>query len=220
MELSQNNHVTSIMITDINQLDLNKRYTYADYLAWQFKERVELIKGKVFKMSPAPSDEHQRISGAIHGIIWPFLRNHPCQVRHAPYDVRLAISNEVPISEKRKKAALPLPDDQIETVVQPDITVICDPGKIDKKGCIGSPDLVIEILSEGNNKADVEEKFNIYEDAGITEYWIVHPTEQTITVYALHGKKYIGSKPYAAGETIRSRVLRGLDFEVAEVFEG
>lgn len=208
------------MITNLDQLDLTKKYTYADYLAWQFKERVELIKGKVFKMPPSPSDEHQRISGAIHGIIWSFLRNRPCQVRHAPYDVRLAISNEVPISEKRKKAALSLTDDQIETVVQPDITVICDAAKIDKKGCMGSPDLVIEILSEGNNKADVDEKFNIYEGAGITEYWIVHPTEQTITVYTLQNKKYVGSKPYAAGETIRSQVLKGLDFQVAEVFAG
>ena len=208
------------MITNLDQLDLTKKYTYADYLAWQFKERVELIRGKVFKMSPAPSDEHQRISGAIHGIIWSFLRNRPCQVRHAPYDVRLTISNEVPISEKRKKAALSLTDDQIETVVQPDITVICDAAKIDKKGCMGSPDLVIEILSEGNNKADVDEKFNIYEDAGITEYWIVHPTEQTITVYSLQHEKYIGSKPYTSGETIRSQVLKGLDFEVAEVFGG
>ena len=206
------------MITDIDQLDLSKKYTYADYLAWEFKERVELIKGKVFKMSPAPSDEHQRISGAIHGVIWPFLRNNPCQVRHAPYDVRLTISNKVPISEKRKKTALPLPDDQIETVVQPDITVICDPGKIDKKGCMGSPDMVVEILSEGNNKADVDEKFNIYQDAEVTEYWIVHPIEQTITVYTLKNKKYIGSKPYTAGEAIHSQVLKGLAFEVAEVF--
>ena len=83
---------------------------------------------------------------------------------------------------------------------------------------LGSPDLVIEILSEGNNKADVDEKFNIYEDAGITEYWIVHPIEQTIIVYTLQNNKYIGSKPYTTGETIQSRVLPGLTFEVAEVF--
>ena len=206
------------MITDINQLDLNRTYTYADYLTWQFKERVELIRGKIFRMSPAPNDEHQRISSTLHGLIWSFLRKSPCQVRHAPYDVRLTISREIQVSSERKKTAFSLSDEQIETVVQPDITVICDPAKIDKKGCMGSPDLVIEILSEGNNKTDVDEKFRIYEDAGIPEYWIVHPTEQTVTAYTLQNGKYSGSKPYTAGEAIPCQALKGFTLEVAELF--
>ena len=206
------------MVTNINQLDLHKKYTYADYLTWQFKERVELIRGKVFRMSPAPNDEHQRISGICHGLIWSFLRNSPCQVRHAPYDVRLTISNEVPITNKRKRTARTLSDDQIETVVQPDITVICDSSKIDKRGCLGAPDMVIEILSEGNNKVDLDEKFMIYEDAGISEYWIVYPGEQNVIVYTLQNKKYAGSKPYTTGEKIESKVLKGFTFDVSEIF--
>lgn len=206
------------MITDIRQLDLSQNYTYADYLTWRFQERVELIRGKVFKMSPAPTEAHQRASSILHGLIWSFLRGQTCQVRHAPYDVRLAISKGLDISSKRRKTARELPDNQIETVVQPDIIVICDPGKIDEKGCVGSPDLVIEILSEGNNRVDVGEKFAIYENAGVPEYWIVHPHEQTITRYQLREGRYIGSKPYAAGEQVESQALPGLVIPVSEVF--
>lgn len=206
------------MITDINQLDLNKKYTYADYLTWRFKERVELIRGKVFRMSPAPTDEHQRISSICHGLLWSFLRNSTCQVRHAPYDVRLTVSSETPISSKRKRTARTLTDDQIETVVQPDIVVICDASKIDRRGCAGAPDLIMEILSEGNNRVDLDEKFNIYENAGIPEYWIIYPGEQNILVYTLREGKYVGSKPYTAGDTIYSQALEGFALDVSDVF--
>ena len=77
------------MITDINQLDLNKTYSYADYLTWQFQEKLELIKGKIFKMSPAPSTAHQRISGNLHGHLFNFFKPHPCNLFAAPFDVRL-----------------------------------------------------------------------------------------------------------------------------------
>lgn len=208
------------MITDINQLNLNKTYTYADYLAWQFQERVELIRGHIRKMSPAPGDAHQKVSINLSTAFKIFLRKKKCQVRYAPYDVRLIIPAETPISPKRKKSAASVSDAAIQTVVQPDILVICDPSKIDAKGCLGAPDLVVEILSEGNNRDDLVEKFALYESAGVQEYWIVHPHEQTITLYIPNEQgKYIGSKPFVPGEMIHSAVLPGLEIRVEEVFE-
>lgn len=207
------------MITSFSQLDLNKRYTYADYLTWEFKERVELLRGYVRKMSPAPNDAHQRVSGYLHGTIWAFLRGQSCEVRHAPYDVRLVIPSATPISDKRRAASTAISDDDIQTVVQPDLLVVCDVGKIDERGCFGPPDLVVEILSAGNNRADLVEKFAIYETAGVAEYWIVHPFEQTIIVYRLNeAGTYIGAKPLAPGELLSTPLLPGLEIPVEEVF--
>lgn len=208
------------MITDINQLNPSKTYTYADYLAWRFKERVELIHGHIRKMSPAPSDAHQKVSINLSTAFSIFLKKKKCQVRYAPYDVRLIIPSETPISSKRKKGATAVSDAEIQTVVQPDILVVCDPSKIDAKGCLGAPDLVVEILSEGNNRDDLVEKFAIYESAGVREYWIVHPHEQTITIYAPNERgKYAAAKPFVPGEMIHSAVLPGLEIAVGEVFE-
>ena len=121
------------MITDIKQLNLNNFYSYADYLTWRFAERVELIKGKIFKMSPAPSLLHQQVSTALMVQIGRYMTNNPCQVFHAPFDVRLPIKSTS--------------DEKIDTVLQPDITVVCDESKLDAKGCNGAPDLVVEIIS-------------------------------------------------------------------------
>ena len=134
------------MITDINQLDFNKKYTYADYLTWQFKERVELIKGRLFRMSPAPNVKHQEIVGDIYGNLWSFLKNKPCRVFVAPFDVRLPNLDE----NNSKKY----------TVVQPDVTVICDASKLDEQGCNGAPDLVVEVLSPGNTAKEMNDKFS------------------------------------------------------------
>ena len=109
------------MITDINQLDLNKRYTYADYLTWQFDEMVELIRGKIFRMSPDPSMLHQNVSGNLYYIIRRYLKKQPCKVFHAPFDVRLPL----PPAYQR--------NDKLNTVVQPDISIVCDLDKLDAK---------------------------------------------------------------------------------------
>ncbi len=197
------------MITDINQLDLNKRYTYADYLSWRFEETVELIRGKIYRMSPTPSGSHQEISGNIHGLIWNYLSDKPCKVFSAPYDVRL-----------------PLPPDQqtdhkIDTVVQPDICVICDLSKLDEKGCLGAPDWVIEILSKGSSRKDLNEKFDLYQHAGVKEYWIVHPYEGTILVYHLNDKQeyiLVRQKPFARGENPGSLVFPDFQLDTNRVF--
>ena len=196
------------MITDINQLDFSKTYTYADYLTWQFSERVELIMGRIFRMS-APSRSHQKISLAIERLIDNFLlkENSHCELYHAPFDVRL------PLPPHRIKG------DKVNTVVQPDICVICDLDKLDEKGCQGAPDLIIEILSSGNSKREVQDKFDLYESAGVLEYWVVQPTEKFITRYNLdENNKYIGSRIFTEDDTIESRVLQGFQVEINQIF--
>lgn len=208
-------------ISDFNELDLSKTYSYADYLTWKFQERVELIKGHIFKMSPAPNTLHQRISG---NIFYQFRRYFAgrgnCNVFHAPFDVRLLISESDPhISKKRKKKAERLSDGSILTVVQPDITVICDPAKIDERGGIGAPDLVVEILSPGNSSLEMREKFNLYESNGIKEYWVVFPAEEVIQVYALNKEdQYIGLPPQVHGDYIQSRFFPEMRINVSEIF--
>ncbi|MEQ1678695.1 MAG: Uma2 family endonuclease, partial [Chitinophagaceae bacterium] len=133
----------------VEEPDSSVSYTYADYLQWKFEERLELFRGKIFKLS-APNTKHQVIS---RNIIAPFvmlLKKKPCQAFAAPFDVRLPVKN-------RKK------DDEVTTVVQPDICVICDESKLDSRGCCGAPDLVVEILSPGNSKKEIKMKFELYE---------------------------------------------------------
>jgi Uma2 family endonuclease len=196
------------MITDINQLDFSKTYTYADYLTWQFSERVELIMGRIFRMS-APNRRHQDISLTLERQIDNFLLRHNsrCKLYHAPFDVRL------PLPPHRIKG------DKIDTVVQPDICVICDLDKLDEQGCQGAPDLIIEILSSGNSKREVQAKFDLYESAGVLEYWVVQPTEKFIIRYNLDEMgKYIGSRLYTEDDTIESKVLQGFKIEINQIF--
>ena len=147
-------------------------YTYADYLKWQFEERLELFKGKIFKLS-APNTKHQVLLGNIHVLIAAFLKIRSCQVFLAPFDVRLPVKN-------RKK------DDEVTTVVQPDLCIVCDDSKIDSRGCCGAPDLVVEILSPGNSKKEIRLRHELYEEAGVKEYWIVNPEEENIVVFVLN----------------------------------
>ncbi len=190
------------MYTDINQLDLNKLYTFKDYLSWQFKMRVEIIKGKVFKMSPAPSPVYQEVVSALNAELYQFLKGKSCKVFPAPFDVRLDAVNE-----------------DIHTVVQPDICVICDLTKIDSKGCIGAPELIVEIISPSTVKKDLHEKYDLYERNGVKEYWIIHPYERTLTVFILdeHGK-YIPSKPLTEGDVVKSNILKGFELNLDTIF--
>lgn len=185
-------------------LDLNKVYTYADYFKWQFEERVELIRGYIFKMSPAPNRVHQQISSDIHGQLWSFLKGKKCRVYSAPFDVRLPRkSNE---------------DNDITTVLQPDICVVCDLSKLDKRGCIGAPDIVVEILSPGNNAKELKNKYEVYEEAGVTEYWIVSPQDNTFVVYTLTNGSYVPSRIMVTGDVVKSTVLDGFALDLTELF--
>lgn len=197
------------MITDINQLDLEKSYTYSDYLSWQFDEMVELIRGKVFKMSPAPSTEHQRISRKILLKVGNYLEGKTCELFDAPFDVRLAL----PSSKKTK--------DKIDTVVQPDLCVICDPAKIDEKGCQGAPDWIIEILSKGTASKDLTEKYKLYEHAGVKEYWIVRPYEQSVSPYLLDSEgvyQAVRKTPFVKGEKVPVAIFPGFEIDLSKVW--
>ncbi|QIP16979.1 Uma2 family endonuclease [Spirosoma aureum] len=165
------------MITDISQLDPKGTYTYADYLKWQFDESVELIKGKLYRMSPAPKRKHQDASVNLEFALLKYFEDKSCKVYDAPFDVRLPVQN-------RKNP------NQIYTVVQPDICVICDLKKLDDDGCLGAPDWVIEITSPRTAKNDFNEKYNLYEEAGVREYWIVQPKEKAVNVYTLEDGQY------------------------------
>ena len=153
-------------------LDPNKRYSYADYLTWVDDKRRELFDGMV-KLMSAPVTIHAMISANLFGNVWPYIkkRNGKCKVFHAPIDVRLPKNGETA-------------DDKIYSVVQPDIVVVCDPSKIDEKGIIGAPDLAVEVLSPSNTKLMMRTKFDLYEEAGVKEYWVVYP-KSGVTVYLL-----------------------------------
>lgn len=193
-------------VTKFSDLDLTKEYSFADYLTWKFQERIELIKGKIFEMSPAPSRIHQRISGNLHLKLGNLLQNKTCGLYAAPFDVRL-------INFKKSTN-----DNQVTTVVQPDICIICDREKLDDKGCIGAPDLIIEILSPGNTEREMGIKFDLYEENQVKEYWIIEPTDKTIFIYTLQNDKYIGLKPQTHLDVVKSPLFPNLDFPVSDVF--
>ena len=194
------------IITDINQLDMDKTYSYADYLLWRFQERVELFKGKIFKMSPATSTSHQKISRVFAGNLYNYFINNSCEFFTAPFDVKL-------LNKKRST-----PEKDIFTVVQPDLCVICDSKKLDKKGCNGAPDLVMEILSPGNSKKEMDIKFDLYEEAGVAEYWLVYPEEKSVIIYILKEGRYIGLKPFTEGQILRSTIFPDLEIDLEKVF--
>lgn len=193
------------MIHSFSDLDPAGSYTYADYLMWKFEERVELLRGKIRKMA-APSTRHQRIVTRLTRILANALWKNTCQVFVAPLDVRLTRFDQT----KNK---------EITTVVQPDLCVICDPSKLDERGCIGSPDLIVEILSPGNSRTEMRDKFEIYQEAGVLEYWIVSPIENTIQVWKLneHGK-YIGLPPAVEGDLLTTPIIPNLEIDLTEVF--
>ncbi|MEM0576353.1 Uma2 family endonuclease [Flavobacterium polysaccharolyticum] len=191
------------VVKKFSDLDLTKTYTYSDYLLWQFSERVELIRGFICKMSPAPSRKHQTISQNLNWKIYSFFENRPCSVFVAPFDVRL------PIKSSKKDT----------TVVQPDLCIICDENKLDDKGCNGAPDLIVEILSPNNSKHDVDTKFNLYQESGVKEYWMVEPEERFVLVYTLQNEEYIGLKPFSEGQIIKSPLFSEMQITVNEVFK-
>jgi Uma2 family endonuclease len=194
------------MITSLSQLDPNGSYTYADYLTWKFEEYVELIKGRVFQMA-APSRAHQGVISNLHFALRTFFINHPCKVYPAPFDVRLKRLNKATNQE-------------IITVVQPDICVVCDKEKLDDRGCIGAPDLVIEVLSPGNTKKEMRQKYEVYEESGVKEYWLVNLTDKTVLIYRLNDDgKFIGLQPLTDDDFLTTPLFEGMNIPVQNIFE-
>jgi len=184
---------------------LREFYTYGDYLNWDDDERWELIDGAAYNMTPAPSRRHQDISGELFRQFATYLLDKRCQVYASPFDVRLPEGDEA--------------DEDILTVVQPDISVICDSHKLDDAGCIGAPDLIAEILSPSTSRKDHKEKFVRYERAGVKEYWLVDPLANTVTVFKLDlGNRYGRPDVYGDNEKIVVGILPDLEIDLPLVF--
>jgi len=180
------------------------RYSYAEYLTWEMDEMVELIKGKVFRQAAAPRRKHQEIVTRVLTKLHNLVEGSRYRAYTAPFDVRL------PVRSKK--------DEDIFTVVQPDICVVCDPEKLDQAGCIGAPDLIVEILSPGNHNKELQNKYEVYEESGVKEYWIIHPEEQMLLKYTLENGKYIASKLFTTGEVVSSTCVEGFQLDLEEVF--
>ena len=161
--------------------------------------RWELIKG-IFKMSPAPLSKHQGVSGNLYFELRKHFKKRKCKVMSAPFDVRLAE----------------------DTIVQPDLCVICDMKKITRRGCSGAPDLIVEILSNSTEKIDEVEKLHLYEEYGVKEYWITHPEKEWVKQYVLAGDKFELSAIYedfGDEDVITSRIFPELEIKLCEIFE-
>ncbi|GAB3997741.1 Uma2 family endonuclease [Spirosoma daeguense] len=195
------------MITELSQLDPNGTYTYADYLKWRFEQSVELIKGKFYDMSPAPRAKHQRIAMRILRDLLNHFGDKSYEVFSAPFDVRLPNPDYEPGFNNR-----------IYTVVQPDICVICDPAKIDDFGCVGPPDWIVEITSPSTHKKDFNEKFDLYESAGVREYWIAVPKSQEIYTYVLENGVYTEYNVYEQGAKATSAIFPELTLDLDWIF--
>jgi Uma2 family endonuclease len=191
-------------------INRSQRYSYADYLSWMDDKRRELYDGIVHDLFGAPTSLHAIISANLLSIVNWFIkkRKGKCKIFHAPFDVCLPKNGETA-------------DDEIFTVVQPDICVVCDPEKIGEKGCLGAPDLVVEVQSPSTAKHDLNEKFNLYEEAGVKEYWVVFPKEKSLLVFLMqeNGKFTNGTLyDYDKGKVPVS-IFKGLKIDLKDLFE-
>ncbi len=192
------------IVHKFSEIDLSGMYSYASYLRWEFEERLEIIKGQIYKMG-VPSTSHQTVAGTIFVHIFLHLKGNSCRVFIAPFDVRLTHQSKE--------------DKDITTVVQPDLCVICDPGKIDDKGGIGAPDVVVEVLSPGNNRKELQIKYALYEEFGVKEYWIVHLIKKIILKHVLNVEgKYSTEGPFTVKDQLTSSVLPGFNLDIEALF--
>lgn len=186
-----------------------EKFTYGDYLSWDDKENWEIIHGEAYNMSPAPPTIHQLIAGELFLQIGNQLKGKSCRVIPAPFDVRFPEKNQTD-SEI---------ENEIENVVQPDISVICDRNKLDEKGCRGAPDFIIEIISPSTSRKDRMEKFFLYERMGVKEYWLVSPLEKIVEVFLLGPNgKYGRPGIFSEADTLHSSILKGLSVDLGAVF--
>ncbi len=179
-------------------------YTYEDYLKFDLDYTVEVIRGKLFKMSPAPGSSHQEISTNFATEIGYYLKGKSCKLFSAPFDVIL------PFKTKDFKKS--------ETVVQPDLCIICDSSKIKERGCFGPPDWIIEIISPNTSKKDLQDKYDVYEEAGVKEYWVVMPKSQIVEIYVLENNRYCRVGAFAQEDTASPVIFPDLKITLAEVF--
>jgi len=193
-------------ISKVSDIDMSGTYSYADYFSWKFEGRFELINGKVFKMSPVPSTAHQRLCGYLFIRLFATMSCSGCELFISPFDVRLP---------KESSA-----DKDIYTLVKPDICIVCDEDKIDSRGCLGAPDLIVEILSAGNNKRELIDKFDLYEEAGVKEYWVMNPAKKYFYIYYLNvDGKYRSTGVNFYNRAVESTVFPEFNFNLSELAE-
>ncbi len=180
------------------------RYSYADVLAWDESERIELIYGFPVMMAP-PARIHQRTIRELVLQLGNYLKGKTCEVYPAPFGVRLF------------EQQTDLPED-VDTLVEPDISVICDPSKLDDAGCKGAPDMIIEVLSPSTQHHDRSTKFDLYQLAGVREYWIIDPAAKIVQVHILEDGKYHAATVYTAGMTVPVAVLDGCSIDLSAIF--
>lgn len=188
----------------IDRNEFNVRFTYKQYLTWPEDERWELIDGIAYDMTPGPSTIHQETLGEFHRLFSQYLHDKSCKVYLSPFDVRLPYANER--------------EEDIPSVVQPDLTVICDRSKIDEHGCKGVPDLIIEILSPSTTKKDFGVKLRLYERVGVPEYWIVHPNDQTVLVFILKQESYATPSIYKVPDEVPVQMFNDFSIPLSEIF--
>ena len=180
-----------------------QKYSYVDYLTWGENERWEILDGIAY-MQATPSRIHQEISGELFTQFHNYLSGKTCKVYHAPFCVRLD-------NEKN--------DADIKNVVELDITIVCDSSKLDEKGCKGSPDMIIEIMSPSSGKKDRVEKYNKYEKAGVKEYWVVEPDEKLVSVFILQKNGRFGrTEMYTDEDKIKASIFSELEIDFSTVF--
>lgn len=179
-----------------------ERYSWQEYLAWQTDERFELVDGIPYAMSPAPSRRHQEIAGALFNQVYNTLTEDPCRVFVAPFDVKLTddLCDEAP------------------TVVQPDLTVVCEESQLTEQGTSGPPNLVVEIVSPDSGVTDRRRKFDLYERYGVGEYWIVDQEEELVEVYVLADRHYRRDAVLASDEVIASTMVPAITVDLSLVF--
>ncbi len=191
-------------VNKLSDIDLTGFYSYANYMRWDIEERLEIIKGQIYLMS-APFRKHQEVSGVMFAELFFYLKGKPCKVYSAPFDVRLTHQSKE--------------DKDVTTVVQPDLCVVCDPEKLDERGCIGAPDIVVEVLSPSNNKKELNIKYHLYEEFGVKEYWVVHPKKKSVMKYVLDDEgKYDTEGPFTDSHQFTSKILPGFVLNLEEVF--
>ena len=181
-------------------IDINRRYTYADYLKWEGTERYQLINGEAYMMA-SPSVSHQAILGELYLNFGNWLRGKPCKVFAAPLDVRL----------------FPKKDKSDNSVFQPDLLVVCDDKKLSKGSVDGPPDLVIEIISPSNTHSQLFYKFHYYLEAGVREYWTVAPDEKIVRVNIYDNGRYI-TTDYKDNDRVAVTILPGLEIALEDIW--
>jgi Uma2 family endonuclease len=186
---------------------LEGHYTYGDYKLWPEGERWELIHGEAWAMSPGPNRRHQGLSGFLFNAIFDYLKGKPCLAYSAPFDILFPESSEAD-------------EDEIDTVLQPDIVVVCDRSRLRPYGIRGAPDLVVEIVSPYTSKRDLKDKFEVYENHGVREYWVVFPDGGYVHRYGLGSDgKYKPADILVEKGVLESSVLEGFSLDIEELFK-